>query len=183
MGTYHNLVDSGFQEAIGLPNSEGETMLSETQAAQLNQLFYSYSHKDERLRDILDVHLSLLQRQDLIAGWHDRKIGAGQEWAGQINEHLEAARVILLLISADFIASSYCYDVELTRAMERHESGHARVIPVILRPCDWHSAPFARLQALPTDGKAITSWSNRDEAFLNVTQGIRKVLSQMSLRP
>src|SRR5512147_326229 len=100
-------------------------------------LFYSYSHKDEALRDELETHLSLLRRQGFLSGWHDRRIAAGTEWAGQIDHHLEAADVILLLVSSDFLASDYCWDVETRRAMDRHEAGTARVIPVILRPCDW----------------------------------------------
>src|SRR5579871_1216010 len=137
------------------------------------ELFYSYSHKDEELRETLETHLSPLKRQGVIAGWHDRRISAGTEWADQIDEHLNSAQIILLLISADFLASDYCYDKEMTRAMERHEAGAARVIPIILRPCDWHGAPFGKLQALPKDAKPITDWSNRDAAFLDVAQGIR----------
>jgi hypothetical protein len=137
-------------------------------------LFYSYSHKDEALREKLETHLSLLQDQGVIRGWHDRRIAAGTEWDGTISENLDRADVILLLVSADFIASKYCRDVEVARAMERHEAGSARVIPVILRPVDWHTAPFGRLQALPRDGKPVTTWKNRDEAFADVARGIRE---------
>ena len=97
-------------------------------------LFYSYSHKDEALRGKLETHLSLLKDQDVIRDWHDRRIAPGTEWDGAISKNLEDAGIILLLISADFLASRYCRDVEVTRAMERHEAGTARVIPVILRP-------------------------------------------------
>ena len=143
------------------------------------ELFYSYSHKDEELRDELERHLSILKRQGVIAGWHDRRIGAGKEWKGQIDAHLNTARVILLLISADFLASDYCYDVEMRRAIERHEAGEARVIPVILRAVDWKGAPFGKLQCLPTDAKPVTSWTNRDEAFRDVAQGIRKAVEEL----
>ena len=98
------------------------------------ELFYSYSHRDERLRDRVDTHLAVLKREGLISSWHDRKIGAGVEWKDQIDAHLDRARVILLLVSPDFLASDYCYDREMKRALERHEAGLARVIPVILRP-------------------------------------------------
>ena len=80
---------------------------------------------------------SILKRQDIITAWYDREISAGTEWEGSIDAHLNTAHVILLLISADFLASDYCYDIELTRAMERHAVGDARVIPVILRDVDW----------------------------------------------
>src|SRR3712207_2008649 len=122
------------------------------EAPQSNEsvkVFYSYSHKDERLRDALEEHLSLLKREGAISEWHDRRIGAGSEWAGEIDEHLKAADIILLLISSSFIASDYCYDVELKLAMQRHEAKQARVVPVILRPCKWENAPFGKLNALP----------------------------------
>src|SRR5262249_17076867 len=117
------------------------------------EVFYSYSHRDEEFRDELEKHLRQMKRDGLITGWHDRRIGAGMEWKSSIDEHLESAGVILLLISSDFLDSDYCYDVELKRAMERHEKGEARVIPVILRHCDWSSAAFAKLQALPKNAK------------------------------
>ncbi len=143
------------------------------------ELFLSYSHSDEMLKDQLAKHLKLLARQQVISAWHDRDIGAGTEWASQISTHLETAKVILLLISSDFLASDYCYDIELSRAMERHESGEARVIPVILRAVDWTNAPFGRLQALPNNAKPITTWENQDLAFANVVKGIRLVCEEL----
>src|SRR5438132_1153332 len=97
------------------------------------EIFFSYSHKDQALREKLETHLTLLKREGLISSWHDRKIIAGTEWSGEIDAHLNTAQIILLLVSADFIASSYCSDIEVARAMERHNAGEARVIPVILR--------------------------------------------------
>jgi hypothetical protein len=147
------------------------------------EVFYSYSHKDSRYRDLLETHLKLLWREGLISEWSDRRIGAGQEWAGEIDEHLNTARIILLLVSPHFIASDYAYDIEMKQAMERHAAGEARVIPIILRHCDWHSAPFGKLQALPDNGKPVTdrSWHTLDEAFFQITQGIRKVVEQFSI--
>ena len=146
------------------------------------EIFFSYSHSDEKQRDALAKHLSQLKHEGKIKDWHDRKIGPGEEWAGVIDEHLEAAEVILLLISSDFLASRYCYDLEMTRAIARHKDGNARVIPVILRPCDWGASPFAKLLALPTDGKAITTWSNKDLAYTDVAKGIRKVVDELTAK-
>jgi hypothetical protein len=142
---------------------------------QAVEVFFSYAHRDGDLRDELAKHLRLLERQRIIAGWHDRRIPAGGEWAGEIDTHLQTARIILLLVSADFLASNYCYDIEVQQAMARHEAGDACVIPIILRPVDWHSALFGKLQALPKDGRPVTSWPNRDEAFLDIARGIRLV--------
>lgn len=111
--------------------------------------------------------------QNVIETWHDRRIVAGDEFDGQISEHLEAADIILLLVSPYFLASSYCYDVEMTRAMERHSEGSARVMPVILDLCDWHSAPFGKLLAMPRDGQPVSKYPNMHDAFLQVTTAIR----------
>jgi hypothetical protein len=87
------------------------------------------------------------------------------------------------LVSADFLASNYSYDVEVQQAMARHHAGAARVIPVILRPVDWHSAPFGALQALPKDGRPVTNWPTHDDAFLDVARGIRAVAEELARRP
>lgn len=119
----------------------------------------------------------------MITAWYDRNITAGTEWAGEIDQHLNTASVILLLISADFLASDYCYAIELTRAMERHEDKEARVIPVILREVDWKGAPFGKLEALPKKAKPVTNWENRDAAFADVARGIRKAVEEISGQP
>jgi hypothetical protein len=150
-----------------------------TQSPQAIEIFYSYAHEDEELRDKLVNHLASLKRQRVITEWHDRKISAGAEWAGEIDKHLDTAQIILLLISDAFMASDYCFDVEVKRAMERHTGGEAVVIPIILRPVDWEGTPFSKLQGLPTDAKPVTTWTDRDEAFLNIAKGIRKVVAKL----
>lgn len=142
-------------------------------------LIFSYSHVDENLRDQLETHLSGLQRQGLISSWHDRRITAGENFAAAIDSHIDTADVILLLVSPNFIASDYCYELEMKRALERNRQGVARVIPVILRPCDWHDLPFSKLQATPKDGKPITMWPNIDEAFLGVVTAIKRALKEL----
>jgi tetratricopeptide (TPR) repeat protein len=121
----------------------------------------------------------MLKNNGVITNWHDRSISAGTEWEQEINEHLNSADIILLLISADFLASRYCYSVEMKRAMERHEAGEATVIPIILREVVWKGAPFGKLQALPTDSKPVTRWSNRDRAFANVARGIKEAAERL----
>ncbi len=142
----------------------------------MTTIFFSYTHKDEDLRDMLQTHLMGLKRQGLIETWHDRRIGAGDEFENAIDQNLNDADIILLLVSADFIASRYCYDIEMARAMERHDANEARVIPVILRPCDWQDLPFGKLMATPRDGRAIKSWPDIDEAFLDVVKQIKAAL-------
>jgi TIR domain len=142
-------------------------------------LVFSYSHNDSELRDELEIHLTALKRQGVIDTWHDRRIGAGKEFNREISENFNEADIILLLISPYFIASDYCYDVEMKRAMERHENGEARVIPVILEPCDWQKLPFGKLTATPTDGKTISKFPNKHDGFLEVTRAIRKAAEEL----
>jgi hypothetical protein len=141
-------------------------------------LFFSYSHRDEALRDQLETHLAMLKRQGFITTWHDRRITAGESFENTISVNLERADIVLLLVSPDFIASDYCYEKETMRTLERHREGTCTAIPVILRPCDWHDAPFGGLLASPKDGKAITLWPNIDEAFLDVTRAIKGALAK-----
>jgi hypothetical protein len=150
--------------------------------AQPVGVFYSYAHEDEELRDALEKHLSLLQRNGLIVEWHDRRISAGSEWSDEIDSHVRTAQIILLLISADFLASDYCYGIEMKIALERHASNDAIVIPIILRPVDWSDASFSHLEALPRDAKPITTWNNRDEALADVARGIRESLGRVYTR-
>ena len=142
-------------------------------------LFCSYAHADEDLRDELARHLASLKRQGIIAEWHDRQIPAGNEWDGEIRQHLRDAEIVLLLISSDFLASDYCNDVEVEEAMRMHEAGDARVIPVILRPCDWKGTPFEKLQGVPKNAKPVTTWDNPDEAFLDITKALRRAAEAM----
>lgn len=139
-------------------------------------IFYSYAHEDAELRDKLDKHLAAMQRNNLIVGWHDRDIHAGIEWKKEINEHLDTAQIILLLISSDFIASDYCYSIEMKRALARHLEGAARVVPIIVRTVNWQTTELGKLQALPKDGKPVDRWTVKDAAWANVEEGIRSVI-------
>jgi len=158
------------------PNRQRE---NKTMSPQTLEVFISYSHVDDVLRTELDTHLALLRRENVISTWYDHKIGGGEEIEREIRSHLNSAHIILLLISADFINSKYCYEEELKTAMERHQAKTARVIPVILRECDWESANFGQLKALPKDGKAVMTWLDRDEALTDVVKGIRSVVETL----
>jgi hypothetical protein len=144
------------------------------------KIFFCYAHEDEPLLEKLKTHLKPLHRRGLIDVWYDRDIGAGAEWEREISRHLEEAEILLLLVSPDFIASDYCYGIEMKRAIQRHERGEVSVIPIILRPVDLHEVPFMKLQALPSGRKPVTSWSNIDEAYLDIISGIRKRVEERS---
>ncbi len=161
------------------PESEHRSILPQRGPGSAVEVFISYAHEDERLRDELVKQLNPLQRQGLITCWYDRQITPGTYREREIDARLEAAQVVLLLISADFMASTYCYGMEMRRALERQEAGKTRVIPIILRPVDWHSTPFGALQALPCNGKPVTTWEHWDEAFLDIVNGVREVVESM----
>jgi len=147
------------------------------------KIFCCYAHEDEPLLRKLKSHLKPLQREGLIDLWYDRDISAGTEWEQEINRHLIEAQIILLLVSPDFMDSDYCYSIEMKRALERHERGESRVIPIILRPVDWQDV-LGKLQALPTDGTPVIDrrWHTSDEALYSVAQGIRKVVEELTLQ-
>ena len=146
-------------------------------------LFYSYAHEDESLRDELQGHLGILRRRGVIDAWYDRDIPPGGDWADEIDRRLQSAEIVLLLVSADFIASDYIWGRELTVALQREASGEARVIPVLIRAVDIEDAPFAHLQGLPTDLRPVTSWPNRDEAWTDVAKGVRRAVQQIQQQP
>jgi tetratricopeptide (TPR) repeat protein len=188
---YQEIIGSG--QKLEATSKEAKDSLNETPAkvileaplkressSTLDTVFFSYSHKDEKLAYELVNHLSNLKRQGVIRSWHDRVVSPDGDWSGKIDEHLNSAKLILLLVSPDFVASDYCYDIEVQRALELNETGESRVIPVILRPVHWEATPFGKLPALPTDARPVTTWENFDEAFLDVAKGIRRAVDQIA---
>src|SRR5215472_7618088 len=143
------------------------------------KLFYCYAREDKLLRDKLEKHLAWVKHRYHLTNWHDREILPGEEWEQAIDTHLNTADLILLLLSPDFMASDYCYGKEMQRALERHQAGTCRVVPILLRPTYWKGAPFSHLQLLPTDARAITRWPDRDEAFEDVVAEINRTIKDL----
>jgi hypothetical protein len=144
------------------------------------EVFICYAHKDETLMRELERQLSVLEQQKLITIWHDRMIAGGVDWKQEMNKHLDVACIILLLVSANFMFSESC-SLEVKRAMERHNAGEAKVIPVILKPVIWQGSAFGQLKALPKDGKPITSsvWHSHDEALIDVVESVQQVVKEL----
>jgi hypothetical protein len=141
--------------------------------------FIVYSHADEEYKSDLLKHLEPLKKLGLLEVWHDRQIKPGEEWERKISSNLKNADIILLLVSIDFINSSYCYDIELQQALDQHETKKSRVIPVILRPCLWNYESFAKLQFLPKDGTAVSLLPNTDQALTTIAEGVRLVAKEL----
>lgn len=145
------------------------------------RVFVAYARKDSDLREQLEAHLIALKRDGLATVWHDGHLGAGMAWRDTVLSQLEAAEVVLLLITKDFLASEFCYGVEMTRALARHDASTAKVVPVICRPCDWTTTPFAKLQAVPTDARPVVAWPDPDDAWLDVALQLRASLNQANM--
>lgn len=141
------------------------------------KVFLSYSHRDTDALERLNVHLAVLKKERQIDVWYDHEILAGSDIDCEISEKLESSDLILLLVSPDFLASDYCTNKEMSRALERHHSGDARVVPIILEPCDWINSPLGRLKALPKDARPISAWNNKNDAFTDVVQELRRILN------
>ena len=147
------------------------------------KLFISYSHFDEHALERFVKHLSMLKRDGLISEWFDQKILAGGNIDNEISRHLEECQLFIPLVSADFLASNYCYEREMTRALERHDSGTMRVVPVIIQACEWKASPLKKLKALPKDGKPVADWTNENNAWLDVVTQLRDVITETALAP
>jgi hypothetical protein len=140
------------------------------------EIFISYAHADADLASLLDIHLAALRREGLVSTWIDHQIEPGDQWREAIDSRLDRAAVVLLLVSANFIASKYCWDVEAPRAKERHDQGKVTIIPVILRACDWKHLWFAEFQAVPTGARPVASWLDVHEAMADVARAVRSAV-------
>jgi hypothetical protein len=140
------------------------------------EIFCSYSHArpDEALRAAFAKSMSVWVRKKIVRIWHDGRIGAGDDWASNIDEHLNSSDIIVLLVSPDFLSSDFCYEKEMGRALERMKNNEALVVPIIVRECSWEETPIAEIQALPEKGKPVTLWTNRDQAWKNVADSLAR---------
>lgn len=145
------------------------------------KVFVSYSHQDKEFASQLAVGCAQLRRDGWIQLWSDAEILPGAPWREEIYAALEQADLVVLLISPDFIQSDFCYGIEMSRALERHREGRARVIPIVIRATDTAGAPFTQLQMLPTGAAPVTSprWPDRDSAWLDVARGLRRFLESL----
>lgn len=158
-----------------MPGNESER---DKAPAEPVRIFVSYAAEDDTHRSALERHLRLLEREGFVETWTDRKILPGDQWGKAIDERLESADLVLLLVSEHFINSDYCYTVEMTRALERHQQNQARVVPILVDSYDWQSAPFAKLQVLPERARPVTSWENAADAWTSVARGLRAIVEQ-----
>ncbi len=142
-------------------------------------VFISYAHADAQHLEELLTHLALLRRKKQIRAWTDREITAGDAWHGEIDAALDSAGLVLMLVSPDFVASDFCWDVELRHALERRAASATRVVPIIVRPADWQDSALGQLQALPKGARPVTRWPDRDEAWLDVVRGLRRLLDDI----
>ena len=141
------------------------------------EVFFLYAdvEEDKRLVDKLERHLAAMQKQRLITTWNKGKLGPGEDEMSAMNAHMDRAKIILLMVSPDFMALHYLDGTEVEQAMEKRKKGTI-VIPVLLRPTDYRGAPFEGLMPLPTNRKPVAEWSSADSALYDVTLEMRKVV-------
>lgn len=142
-----------------------------TKAAK--KIFILYSKWDKIYLEQLKKILAPLQKDGLLQTWDDSDIKPGEDWDATIHRELSTADIVFLLVSPDLIVTDYVWEIEMKEAVERHERGDAVVVPIIIRPCLWEEAPFSKIKALPEKGKAISTWANAEEAWLEVGQKIK----------
>ncbi len=159
------------------PSSPSPDSMRLSVPLQKIEVFFCYSHWDKAARDRLDSHLKPVKMQFSLIDWYDGNILPGGDWKQEIDIHINRAHIILALVSADFIASHFCYEKEMKRALERHNAGEATVIPILLRNCLWEETPLRKLQVLPTGARPISTWPDQDAAFSDVARGIQRVIS------
>ena len=166
---------------IGPPPSRvGDKGVAEGRAASPILLFYSYAPEDASHYAELERHLKPLHRS--VAAWHVGMAAPGTDATREAAKHLDEANIIIVLVTANYLSSDLLYFGELKRAMERHDGDEARVIPIIVRHCDWDIAPFAKLKPLPSGGTPVSGWSDRDEAWTDVAKGIRRGIEEICQR-
>ena len=146
------------------------------------KIFIAYSRKDSEYLDEIRTHFTPLERSQKVTVWYDGKIEPGAVWEVEIKKRLHTAHIILLLVSADSIASDYFYDKEMKDALIRHKQGTAVVVPFIVRPCAWNATPLKDLQAIPLNGKAVTTWSNKDEAYNDAVDRLWAMINKIWAR-
>ncbi|MCP4268849.1 MAG: TIR domain-containing protein [Candidatus Brocadiaceae bacterium] len=148
------------------------------------KIFFSYSHKDTDIMNRLSVHLAPLRRLEKIEVWTDKAIQAGEEWDAEIEKNLRDSNIILLLVSADFVASSYIWEKEIPIAIQLEKESSVKVVPIYLRPFDFSNLEFSKNQMIPKDSeenlRAISQWENMDEAFMEIAKRIREVIDSIS---
>lgn len=155
-------------------------MVEQRQRATPLLLFYSYAPEDEPLQQQLEKHLAMLQRQGIVHSWQKRQIEPGADWTALVDQSVKKADIFLLLVSPDYLASNYCYGIEMQRVLELHEAHETPVIPILLRPVEWRDAPFGHLQYLPHNARPVTLWRNRDQAFAEIAGALRGVFQELS---
>lgn len=167
------------EEKANQPKTTPQSIPTRLEKKDKLSIFLSYSHKDEAIKEDLNAHLIGLKRQGYIDTWNDREIPIGEEWDDEIKSQLTHADIILLLVSVNFINSTYIWENELKEAMERHRHKEAVVIPIFIKPCDWTGMPFGKIQGLPKDAIPVSEHKNQDKVLMEVAKGIRSVVERL----
>ncbi len=147
------------------------------------KLFISYSHEDNKEENPyikeFKKHITPLKTNGLIEDWYDREILPGKNFEDEIEKNIEKADIICLFISSNFISSPACQK-EKKKAFELRKKKGIQVIPIIISPCAWQDdfGKYSKTLALPTDAKPVIKFDNRDDAWVDIYNGLKKIIEQ-----
>jgi internalin A len=166
-------------DGVDLPGALRATSTAPWTSLKSLPVFISYSHKDAAYLDQLKAALVPYERTGELKLWTDHQIEAGQTWEAEIHAYLGGAVIVILLLSNDFLASDYVIEQELPRAVERHSVGYCVVVPIVVRPCRWEKLPLGKIQAIAPGGKAVSQFEKPDDAWLEVTKQLDRVIERI----
>jgi hypothetical protein len=147
-------------------------------------VFVAYSRKDGEFLEELRSALAVYERSHRLELWADVLVEPGQLWKRDIAGKLARAQIVILLLSNDFLRSSYCMDQELPQALERHRRGECAIVPIVVRWCryDIHP-PLEEIQAIVPLDKPVDNHESRDVAWFEVTRSLDTVIKRLNARP
>jgi hypothetical protein len=151
-----------------------------TEAPAPLEVLYLYHQNDQAFKTELDKHLAVLRSRQYIRTWDESMVEPGLLPDAAIRTRLESANLILLLVSADFLADARLYEEQLRVALLRYRQGQTIICPVLVRPCVWEDALFARLPSiLPRNKKTLAEWTDADAAYRHVAQQLESFVETL----
>lgn len=144
------------------------------------KLFYSYCQQNKNERKELEKYLNMLVQNEMIEGWYDGNILPGENWNAKIDINLEQADIVVFLVTAEWLASDPCKTEWETAKKWCKSQTNKVLIPIIATPCPWTDySDMSLYQALPETANPVSLWSNKEQAWLNIYNGIKSVIESL----
>jgi hypothetical protein len=176
---YRSYNDVSIQKLLLQVQIESDNTLKNSKE---NNVFISYSHKDSIWLDRISQHLKVLKKEGFnLDIWSDTKIKASQKWRDEIFKSLEKAKIGILLISTDFLASDFIIDNELPILLNHARSRGTEILPVIIKPSRFEKNKIlAGFQAINKPSSPLSKLSNtrQEEVLVELTNRVEDILLQ-----